>query len=79
MKIVFAAPRVPHSGCVVVPVAEERKLLPTAAKLDEESGGTLMRFHHKAFGVIPEDHRKGMGEGWTHINTAIRDHAERRK
>jgi uncharacterized protein YndB with AHSA1/START domain len=48
-------------------------------RLSEEAGGTLIRFHHKAFGVIPEDHRKGMNEGWTHINSSIRDRAERRK
>jgi uncharacterized protein YndB with AHSA1/START domain len=48
-------------------------------RLSEESGGTLIRFHHKAFGIIPEDHRKGMTEGWTHINTRIRDRAEGRK
>jgi uncharacterized protein YndB with AHSA1/START domain len=45
-------------------------------RLSEENGGTLIRFHHKAFGIIPEDHRKGMTEGWTHINTRIRDRAE---
>lgn len=48
-------------------------------RLSEEAGGTLIRFHHKAFGIIPEDHRKGMNEGWTHINTSIRERAERRK
>jgi leucyl aminopeptidase len=43
MKISFAGPRLPRAGTVVVPVAEERKLLPSAARLDEESGGTLTR------------------------------------
>ena len=43
MKISFAAPKLPRSGCVVVPVAEERKLLPAAARLDAESNGTLTR------------------------------------
>ena len=43
MKITFAAPRPPRAGTVAVPVAEERKLLATAAKLDKESGGTLTR------------------------------------
>jgi len=33
MKITFAGPRLPRSGTVVLPVAEERKLLPSAAKL----------------------------------------------
>jgi leucyl aminopeptidase len=43
MKITFAGPRLPHSGTVAVPVADERKLLPSAARLDEESGGGLVR------------------------------------
>jgi leucyl aminopeptidase len=43
MKLNFAAAHLPHSGTVVVPVAEERKLLPSAAKLDEASGGALTR------------------------------------
>jgi leucyl aminopeptidase len=43
MKITFAAPRLPHSGTVAVPVSEERTLGPTAAKLDAESGGALTR------------------------------------
>jgi leucyl aminopeptidase len=43
MKISFAASRLPRSGCVAVPVAEERKLLPAAARLDADSKGTLTR------------------------------------
>ena len=43
MKIIFAGPRLPRSGTVAAPVAEERKLLPSAARLDEESGGNLTR------------------------------------
>jgi uncharacterized protein YndB with AHSA1/START domain len=34
-------------------------------RLSEEKGGTLIKFHHKAIGVIPEEHRRGMMEGWT--------------
>ena len=43
MKINFAGPRLPRSGTVVLPVGDERKLLPSAARLDEESGGALSR------------------------------------
>ncbi len=43
MKISFAGPRLPRTGTVAVPVAEERKLLPAAARLDEESGNSLTR------------------------------------
>jgi leucyl aminopeptidase len=43
MKITFAGPRLPRSGTVALPVGDERKLLPSAARLDEESGGALAR------------------------------------
>ena len=28
-------------------------------RLSEEDGGTLIKFHHKALGVIADDHRRG--------------------
>ena len=46
-------------------------------RLSEENGGTLIRFHHKAFGVIPDDHRKGMIEGWGQMIAAIKLRAEK--
>lgn len=45
-------------------------------RLSEENGGTLIKFHHKAFGVIPEEHRRGMTQGWTHMNQSIKVRAE---
>jgi uncharacterized protein YndB with AHSA1/START domain len=45
-------------------------------RLSEEPGGTLIRFHHKAFGVIQDDHRQGVQRGWTHIVSRIRARAE---
>jgi hypothetical protein len=45
-------------------------------RLSEERGGTLIKFHHFAMGVIPDDHRQGVGQGWTHINDRIRTRAE---
>src|SRR6516164_3662115 len=48
-------------------------------RLSEENGGTVIRFHHKAFGVIQEEHRKGVNEGWKHIHQRIKERAERRK
>lgn len=45
-------------------------------RLSEEPNGTLLKFHHKAFGVIPEDHRAGMVEGWKHILGRIQARAE---
>jgi leucyl aminopeptidase len=55
MKISFAEPRQPRAGTVVAPVADERKLLATAARLDEESGGALTR-------AIAASRFKGRGE-----------------
>ena len=43
MKIAFAEPATPKSGTVVVGVLEDRKLSPTAATLDEQTGGALKR------------------------------------
>jgi leucyl aminopeptidase len=43
MKISFAEPAFPKSGAVVVGVGEERKLGPSAERLDKETGGALTR------------------------------------
>ena len=48
-------------------------------RLSEVDGGTLIKFHHKAFGAIQEDHRQGVVGGWTHILEGIRKRAESRK
>jgi hypothetical protein len=45
-------------------------------RLSEVDGGTLIRFHHKALGVIQEDHRQGVVRGWTHTLSRIRKRAE---
>ena len=47
-------------------------------RLKEVEGGTLITFHHYAFGVLLglEDFRKGVNMGWTHINESIREFAE---
>jgi len=45
-------------------------------RLSEENGGTLIKFHHKAFGAIPDEHRQGMGEGWKKMNAGIKRRAE---
>ena len=48
-------------------------------RLSEEPGGTLIRFHHKAFGVIQDEHRRGVNKGWTSMNERIRQRAEAKK
>jgi hypothetical protein len=45
-------------------------------RLSEEQGGTLIRFHHKALGMIEDEHRRGVTQGWTHILSQIRTRAE---
>src|ERR1700745_2569285 len=47
-------------------------------RLSEEGGGTLIQFHHTALGLISDDHRKGVGTGWAHINEGVRKRAESR-
>lgn len=48
-------------------------------RLTDENGETVIRFHHKAFGVIQDDHRRGVSMGWSHINQKIKERAERGK
>ncbi len=43
MKISFGAPGMPRSGTIVCAVMEDRKLSPTAEKLDKASGGAIKR------------------------------------
>jgi len=43
---------------------------------DEGGGNTLIKFHHKAFGLIQEDHRRGVSQGWARINSLIKARAE---
>jgi hypothetical protein len=45
-------------------------------RLSEKDGGTLIKFHHKALGLIQEDHRGGVNEGWSHIHALARKRAE---
>jgi len=48
-------------------------------RLSEETGGTLIKFHHTALGLIQDDHRAGVGKGWGHINASVRKRAEARR
>jgi uncharacterized protein YndB with AHSA1/START domain len=45
-------------------------------RLSEENGGTLIKFRHTAFGLILDEHRTGLGKGWTHFNEETRKRAE---
>jgi hypothetical protein len=46
-------------------------------RLSEENGETLIKFRHSGFGLIQEDHRKGVTGGWGNINEKIRRSAEK--
>jgi uncharacterized protein YndB with AHSA1/START domain len=47
-------------------------------RLTAERGVTHLRLTHRAIGQILPDHREGVGQGWSHILTKIREVAERR-
>src|ERR1700757_4485142 len=46
-------------------------------RLSDEDGGTLIKFHHKAFGLIQDEQRQGVGKGWGHMNEMVKARAER--
>jgi hypothetical protein len=48
-------------------------------RLSEVAGGTLIKFHHAALGLITEEHRTGVVSGWAHMNEGIRKRAEARR
>jgi hypothetical protein len=45
-------------------------------RLSEVEGGTLIKFHHKALGLIDEQHRQGVGKGWGYTHALLRKRAE---
>ena len=47
-------------------------------RLSETDGGTLIKFHHTAMGLIIEEHRKGVTTGWAAIHERVRKVAEAR-
>lgn len=45
-------------------------------RLTEQGGGTLIKFHHTALGLIEDAHRQGVVKGWSYILDRIRARAE---
>ena len=45
-------------------------------RLSEQDGETVIRLCHAAFGLIHEDHRKGVTTGWNHMLEGARRRAE---
>jgi uncharacterized protein YndB with AHSA1/START domain len=45
-------------------------------RLSHEGGETLIKFCHAAFGLVQEEHRKGVTTGWNSIHEKVRQRAE---
>ena len=48
-------------------------------RLSAERGGTLIKFHHKALGLIQDEHRQNVTKGWFHILSKIGERAKSRR
>ena len=46
-------------------------------RLSQEGDETLIKFCHSGFGLISEDHRKGVITGWNSIHEKVRTRAEK--
>jgi uncharacterized protein YndB with AHSA1/START domain len=47
-------------------------------RLEEKDGGTLIEFRHTALGLIADEHRAGVVEGWKHMLELAKRLAERK-
>jgi hypothetical protein len=45
-------------------------------RLSQEGDETVIKFCHSGFGLIQEDHRKGVVGGWSHLHENARKRAE---
>jgi uncharacterized protein YndB with AHSA1/START domain len=45
-------------------------------RLQEADGGTLIRFRHTAFGIVPAEYREGLGQGWNALLARVKRQAE---
>ena len=45
-------------------------------RLSEVDGGTLIKFHHAALGLIEDQHRENVQKGWRHIHASLQKRAE---
>lgn len=45
-------------------------------RLSEEGGGTIIKFRHSGFGLILDDHKRGVVTGWRSLLERIRERAE---
>ncbi|HVJ08233.1 MAG TPA: SRPBCC domain-containing protein [Acidisarcina sp.] len=45
-------------------------------RLTEEAGETIIQFHHTGFGLIQDDHKRGVTGGWSSMHEQLRKRAE---
>lgn len=45
-------------------------------RLSEEGGETLIKFRHSGFGLVQDEHKKGVATGWNYIHEQVRKRAE---
>ena len=45
-------------------------------RLSEEGGVTLIKFRHLGFGLVQDEHKKGVVTGWSYIHEKVRQRAE---
>src|ERR1700692_4423592 len=45
-------------------------------RLSHEGGETLIKFCHSGFGLVQEEHKKGVVTGWNSIHEKVRQRAE---
>jgi uncharacterized protein YndB with AHSA1/START domain len=45
-------------------------------RLTEQDRVTLIKFHHMALGLIPDNDKQGMAKGWTHILSRVQARVE---
>ncbi|MGC2620473.1 MAG: SRPBCC domain-containing protein [Acidobacteriaceae bacterium] len=45
-------------------------------RLSEQQGGTLIVFRHTALGMLTDEQKAGMNQGWTSMHDRVRRHAE---
>jgi hypothetical protein len=45
-------------------------------RLSEEGGVTLIKFRHSGFGLVHDEHKKGVATGWNYIHEKVRQRAE---
>src|SRR5271163_2605579 len=48
-------------------------------RLSQVDDGTLIKFRHSAFGLVDEEHRSGVKDGWGHIHEGVRKRAEAKR